>query len=157
MSRQTYYCQLWEDEKKFPKLSKWISGKEGRKTYSCKLCNSKPLQLGNMGVKTLKTHQKTSGYTKVEPCKNQMSLARSFASTSEKVTVQQTFSVLTPQVKKTENLMALQAVLCQVSSRAMEMSMQMSKVYFPDSDILDKLQLGWTKRTSSTVWLSTLL
>ena len=157
MSRQTYYSQLWEDEKKFPELSKWVSGKEGKKTFSCKLCNSKPLQLGNMGVKTLKTHQKTSGYIKVEPSKNQMSLARSFASTSEKVTVQQTFSVLTPQVKKTENLMALQAVLCQVSSRAMEMSVQMSKVYIPDSDIPNKLQLGRTKRPSSTVWLSTLL
>ena len=157
MSRQMYYCQLWEDQKKFPELSKWFSGKEGKKTFSCKLCNSKPLQLGNMVVKTLKTHQKTSGYIKVEPSKNHMSLARSFASASEKVTVQQTFSVLTPQMKKTENLMDLQAVLCQVSSRAMEMFMQMSKVYFPDSDTPDKLQLGWTKRTSSTVWLSTLL
>ena len=41
--------------------------------------------------------------------------------------------------------MALQVVLCRVSSRTMEMSVQMSKVYFPDSDILDKLQLGRTK------------
>ena len=157
MLRQTYYSQLWEDEKKFPELLKWVLGKEEKKTFSCKLCYSKPLQLGNMGVKTLKTHQKTSGYIKVELSKNQMSLARSLASTSEKVTVQQTSSVLTPQVKKTEHLMALQAVLCQVSSRVMEMSVQISKVYFPDSDIPDKLQLGWTKRTSSTVWLSTLL
>ena len=116
MLRQTYYSQLWEDEKKFPELLKWVLGKEEKKTFSCKLCYSKPLQLGNVGVKTLKTHQKTSGYIKVELSKNQMSLARSLASTSEKVTVQQTFSVLTPQVKKTENLMALQTVLCQVSS-----------------------------------------
>ena len=63
----------------------------------------------------------------------------------EKVTVQQKFSVATPQVKKTEIYMALQAVLCHVSSRTMEMFAQMSKVYFPDSDILNKLQLGWTK------------
>ena len=74
-----------------------------------------------------------------------MFLAKSFASTSEKVTVQQTFSVATPPMKKTEILMALQAVLCQFSSRTMELFGQMSKVYFPDSDIPDKLQLGWTK------------
>ena len=74
-----------------------------------------------------------------------MSLAKSFASTPEKVTVQQTFSVAIPQVKKTEILMALQAVLCHISSRTMEMVGQMSKVYFPDSDIPDKLQLGRTK------------
>ena len=81
MSRQTYYSQLWEDEEKFPEL--WVSGKEGEKTFSCKLC--KPLQLGNMGVKALKTLQKTSGHIKkVEASKNQMSLAKSFASTSEK-------------------------------------------------------------------------
>ena len=96
-----------------------------------------------MGVKALKTHQKTSGHIKkVEASKNQVSLAKSFVSTSEKVSVQQTFSVATPQVKKTEINMALRAVLCHVSSRTMEMFMQMSKVYFPDSD---KLQLGWTK------------
>ena len=112
-----------------------------------------------MGVRALKIHQKTSGHTKkVEASKNQMSLAKSFVSTSEKVTIQQTFSVATPQVKKTEFLMALQAVLCHVSSRTMEMFVQMSKVYFPDSDIPDKLQLGRTKiKISSTVWLSTLL
>ena len=99
-----------------------------------------------MGVKALKTHQKTSEHIKkVEASKNQMSLAKSFASTSEKVTVQQTFSVATRQVKKTKILMALQAVLCHVSSRTMEMFVQMSKVYFPDSDIPDKLQLGRTK------------
>ena len=93
-----------------------------------------------MGVKALKIHQKTSGHIKkFEACKNQMSLAESFAFTSEKVTVQQTFSVVTPQVKKTEILMVLQAVLCHVSSRTMEMFVQMSKVYFPDSDIPDKL------------------
>ena len=104
MSRQTYYSQLWEDEEKFPELSKWVSGKEGEKTFSCKLCDSKPLQLGNMVVKALKTHQKTSGdIKKVEASKKQMSLAKSFASTSEKVTVQQTFSVATSQVKKTNS------------------------------------------------------
>ena len=54
MSRQTCYSHLWEDEKKFPELSKWVSGKEGEKTFSCKLCNPKPLQLGHMGVKALK-------------------------------------------------------------------------------------------------------
>ena len=108
MSRQTYYSKLWEDEEKFPELSKWVLGKEGEKTFSYKLCNSKPLQLGNMGVKALKTHQKTSGHIKkVKASKNQMSLTKLFASTSEKVTVQQTFSVETPQVKKTEILMAL--------------------------------------------------
>ena len=61
----------------FPELSKWVSGKEGEKTFSCKLCNSKPLQVGNMGVlgnigvKALKTHQKRSGdIEKVETSKN---------------------------------------------------------------------------------------
>ena len=81
MSRQMYYSQLWEDEEKFPGLSKWVSGKEGEKTFSCKLCNSKPLQLRNMGVEALKTRQKTSGYIKkVKASKNQMSVAKSYAS-----------------------------------------------------------------------------
>ena len=124
MSRQTYYSQLWEAEEKFPELSKWVSSK-GEKTFSCKLCNSKTLQLGNMGVKALKAHQKASGHIKkFEASKNQMSLAKSFASASEKVTAQQTFCVATPQVKKTEVLMALQAALCHVSSRTMEMFVQ---------------------------------
>ena len=84
MSRQTYYSKLWEDEENFPELSKWALGKEEDKTFSCKLCNSKPLQLGNMGVKALKTYQKTSGHIKkVETSKNQISLVKSFASTSE--------------------------------------------------------------------------
>ena len=48
-------------------------------------------------------------------------------------------------MKKTEILMALQAVLCLVSSRTTEMFVQMSKFYFPDSYILDKLQLGRAK------------
>ena len=66
-----------------------------------------------MGVKALKIHQKTSEHiNKVEDSKNQMSLLKSFAFTSEKVTVQPTFSVATPQVNKTEIPMALQAVLC---------------------------------------------
>ena len=56
MSRQTYDSQLWEDEEKFPELSKEVQGKEGEKTFSCKLCNAKPLELGNIGVKALKTH-----------------------------------------------------------------------------------------------------
>ena len=110
MSRQMYYSQLWEAEEKFPELSKWVLSK-GEKTFSCKLCNSKTLQLGNMGVKALKAHQKASGHIKkFEASKNQMSLAKSFASASEKVTAQHTFSVATPQVKKIEILMALQAV-----------------------------------------------
>ena len=58
MSRQTYYSQLWEDEEKFPELSKWVLDKEGEKTFSCKLCDSKPLQLGNMVVKALKLIRK---------------------------------------------------------------------------------------------------
>ena len=64
MSRQTYYTSTWEDREKFPDISKWVFGKEGEKTFKCKLCNSKPLQLGNMGVKALKTHQKTSRHIK---------------------------------------------------------------------------------------------
>ena len=53
--------------------------------------------------------------------------------------------------------MAWQTVLCHVSSRMMEMFVQMSKVYFPDSDIPDKLQLGQTKIGYLVVWLSTQL
>ena len=94
-----------------------------------------------MEVKSLKTHQRTSGdIKKVEASKKQMSLAKSFASTSEKVTVQQTFSVATPQVKTGEILMGFQAVLCHTSSGMMELFVQISKDYFPD-----KLQLGQTK------------
>ena len=99
-----------------------------------------------MGVKTLKTHQKIFGHIKkVEASKNQMSLAKSFAFNSERVTVQLIFSVATPQVKQTEIFMALQAVLCYISSRTMEMFVQISKVYFPDSDIPHKLQVGREK------------
>ena len=43
MLRQAYYCQLWEDEEKFPELSNWVSDKEGEETFSCKLCDSEPL------------------------------------------------------------------------------------------------------------------
>ena len=41
--------------------------------------------------------------------------------------------------------MALQTVLCHVSSRVMEMFVQMSKGYFHDSGIPDKLHLGRIK------------
>ena len=48
-------------------------------------------------------------------------------------------------MKKTEILVTLQAVLCYISSRMIEMFVQMLKVYFADKDILDKLELGQTK------------
>ena len=96
-----------------------------------------------MGVKALKTHQKTSEHIKkFEASRNQLSLAKSFLSNSEKVTVQQTFNLATPQMKKTEILVALQCVLGHVSSRTMEIFLQISKVYFPDSDIPEKMQSG---------------
>ena len=89
-----------------------------------------------MGVKALKTHQKTSGHIKkFEGSKNQMSLAKSFASTTEKDRKRQ----------KRQKFLWLCRLYCATMMEMMEMFVQMSKVYFPDSDIPDKLQLGWTK------------
>ena len=42
----------------YPELSLWISRKTGEKAFCSKMCHTKPLQLGNMGIKALMTHEK---------------------------------------------------------------------------------------------------
>ena len=55
MSRkQTYYSKDLENPERYPKISKWVVGEEGSTGYSCRICNSNTLKLGNMGVEALK-------------------------------------------------------------------------------------------------------
>ena len=56
MSRRTYYVSEWEHKNNYPEISLSISGKICEKTYCCRICHTKPLQLGNMGIKELRTH-----------------------------------------------------------------------------------------------------
>ena len=56
-----------------------FQGKRGEKTFCCRICHTKPLQLGNMGIKSLMTHGKTSSHIKkVEAIKSQSSHSNSF-------------------------------------------------------------------------------
>ena len=56
-----------------------FQGKRGEKTFCCRICHMKPLQLGNMGIKALMTHGKTfSHIKKVEAIKSQSSHSNSF-------------------------------------------------------------------------------
>ena len=59
MSRQTYYIREWENKNNYPEISLWISGKTGEKTFYCRICYTKPLQVGNVGIKALRTHEKS--------------------------------------------------------------------------------------------------
>ena len=59
MSRQTYYISKWENKNNCPDIPLQISGKTGEQAFCCRICHTKPLQLGNMGIKALRTHGKT--------------------------------------------------------------------------------------------------
>ena len=112
MSRQTCYTSKWENKNKYPEISLLISGKAGEKTFCCRICHKKPLQLGNVGIKALRPHGKTSSLIKiVETNKSQSSLWKSFeASASKKVLHQETFTIPPYQVKKGEMLLAVHSI-----------------------------------------------
>ena len=85
MSRQTYCTSEWEIKNKYPEISLWISGKAGGKPFCCRICHTKPFQLGNMGIKALRTHEKTSSHIKkLETNKSYSSLSKSFEASASK-------------------------------------------------------------------------
>ena len=147
MSRQTYFSSSWLREKdKYPSFTSWLNGKEGSMTFSCKLCK-KTLQLGNMGVKALTAQETRTVHQKlVKFNKDQKPLPDSFPNGSKAAT-QTTLpaATLVRQVKEAEVLMAVQSVTNHVSNRTMEKFATMSKVFFPDSQIASRVELGRTK------------
>ena len=108
------------------------------------LCHTKPLQLGNLG---LRIHGKISNHIKkVEANKSQSSLLKSFeASASNKVLHQETFTIPSYQLKKAEILLAVHCILTHTTQRTMEKYVKLTKVLFPDSKIPEQLELGRTK------------
>ena len=147
MSRQTYFSSSWLREKdKYPSFTSWLNGKEGSMAFSCKLCR-KTLQLGNMGVKALTAHETRTMHQKsVESNKDQKPLTESFPNGSKAAT-QTTLpaATLVRQVKEAEVLMAVQSVTNHVSNRTMEKFATISKVFFSDSQIASRVELGRTK------------
>ena len=100
-----------------------------------------------MGIKALMTHRKTFNHIKkVEANKSQSSLSKSFeASASNKVLHQETFTILSYQVKKTEILLAVHSILTHTTQRTMEKYVKLTKVLFPHSKIPEQLELGRTE------------
>ena len=100
-----------------------------------------------MEIKALRTHGKTSSHIKkVEVNKSKSSLSKPFeASASNKVLHQQTFTIPSCQVKKTEILLSLHSILTHTTQVAMEKYVKLKKVLFPDSKISEQLELGRTK------------
>ena len=143
MSRQTYYTSEWENKNNYPKISLWISGKVGETTFCCRICHTNPLQLGNMGIKALRIHEKTfSHIKKVEANKSQSSLSKSFeVSTSNGALHKETFTIPSYQVKKAEILLAVHSIL----QKIMEKYVKLTKVLFPKSEIPEQLELGRAK------------
>ena len=62
MSRQTFYTSEWENKNNYPKMSLWISVKTHEKLFCCRICHTKPLKLGNMGIKAFRTHKNISSH-----------------------------------------------------------------------------------------------
>ena len=148
MPRQTFYRSKWKKFlNKYSDISLWISGKAGEKTFCGRIYHTKPLQLGNMGIKASRTHRKTSSHIKkVEANKSQSSLSKSFeASESNKVLHQQTSTIPFYQVKKAEILLAVHSFLTHTRQRTMEKYVKLTKVLFPDSKIPEQLEIGRTK------------
>ena len=145
MSRPTYYTKTWEDKTKYPDISVWITGEEGSKTFNCKLCKKpKDLQLGNMGITALRSHEQTDKHKKfIEQFKTQKPLEKSFFPKTK--TVQKTLPTPSAQVKKTEILMAIQSVMSHISHRTMEEFAEMLEIYCPDSTVPKDMKLGRTK------------
>ena len=90
----------------YPEISLWILRKTGEKAFCSRICHAKPLQLGNMGIKALMTHEKTSSHIKkIKANKSRSSLSKPFeASASNKVLHQETFTIPCYQVKKAKIL-----------------------------------------------------
>ena len=85
MSGQTFYISEWENKNKYPETSLWISSKADEKTFCCRICHEKPLQLGNMEIKALRTLGKRSSHiTKIEANKNQSTLSKSLEASASK-------------------------------------------------------------------------
>ena len=122
-------------------------GKTGEETFCCRICHTKPLQLGNMGIKPLRTHGKTYNLIiKVEANKSQSSLSKLFeASAYNKVHHQEKFTIPSYQVKKAEILLAVHSILTYTTQSTMEKYVKLTKVLFPDSKIPEQLELGRTK------------
>ena len=125
----------------------WTSGKAGEKTFCCRICHTKPLQLGNIGIQVLRTHGKISSHIKkIEANKSQSALSKSFkASASNKVLHQETFSTPSYQLKKAEILLAVHSNLTYTIQRTMEKYVKLTKVLLAESKILEQLELQRTK------------
>ena len=96
-----------------------------------------------MGIKALRTHGKTSSYIKkVEANKSLSFLSKPFeTSASNKVLHQETFTILSHQVKKAEILLAVHSILTHTTQRTMEKYIKLTKVLFPDTKIPEQLEL----------------
>ena len=85
-------------------------------------------------------------YKKVEASKVSPLLSKSFeASGSNKVLHQETFTIPSYQVKKSEILLAVHSILTYATQRTMEKCVKLTKVLFLDSKIPQQLELGRTK------------
>ena len=146
MFRQTYYTSEWKNKNNYPEISSWISGKAGEKTFCCRICHTKPLLLGNMGIKAFRTHGKHPDIKKVEANKSQTPLSKSFeTSASNKVLHQETFTIPSYQGNKAEILLEVHSILTHATQRTMEKYVKLTKVLFPDIKIPEQLKLGRTK------------
>ena len=119
-------------------------GKAGEKTFCCKICNSKQLQLGSMGLKVLKTKQEgIDSSENLDSCKKS-SLAKSFSVSHSPN--QSTISVPSTQVKKSEIVVALKSFTSRRPQNSFDEFAQLVTLMFPDvSSIASGQKLGRTK------------
>ena len=67
------------------RISRNIFREAGEKTFCCRICHTKPLQRGNVGIKALRTHEKTSSHKNFfEANKSQSYLSKSFEASASK-------------------------------------------------------------------------
>lgn len=165
-TRSCYYAKEWEDVSKFPECAKWVVGTQGGTTFSCKYCKlRKPLELGNMGLRAVKSHGSSVTHIKhVEDHEkkklSQSSVSSFFGSSSvvnlcqssssqvcpsQSAAKQTTIKCLSKESKTSTILLALQSVTSHISHRAMEEMVQLLPRIAPDSDIVQNIQLGRTK------------
>ena len=57
MYRQTYYTSEWKNKIEYSKISLRISGKVSEEKFFCRICHTKPFELGNIGVEAWKNIQ----------------------------------------------------------------------------------------------------
>ena len=120
--KQTYYSKDWEKPERYLKISKLVVGKEGSTGYSCRICNSKTLQLGNMGVEALKKHLGGDSLKKKveehgKEGLSQPTVSSLFLSCSSSKNVQSNIALPSSQPKKTTILLALKSVMSHLSQR----------------------------------------